>query len=91
VFCRSTMLLALCLSLPFLNGAEPPYWGTIFVSSEIVTAGDPSCFESIEERGTGMRTMYDRRIPGWTRQQALQSLAEGGLTSFLVSSFIFGR
>ena len=58
------MLLALCLSLPFLNGAEPPYWGTIFVSSEIVTASDPSCFESIEERGIGMRTMYDRRIPG---------------------------
>ena len=70
MFCRSTMLLALCLSLPFLNGAEPPYWGTIFVSSEIVTASDPSCFESIEERGIGMRTMYDRRIPGWTRQQA---------------------
>ena len=64
------MLLALSLSLPSLNGAEPPYWGTIFVSSEIVTASDPSCFESMEERGTGMRTMYDRRIPGWTRQQA---------------------
>jgi len=42
-----------------------PYWGTIFIDSTIVTANDPTTHISTTYTGQGMRTVYDRRIPGW--------------------------
>ncbi|MGB0420482.1 MAG: hypothetical protein ACPGL0_04860 [Limisphaerales bacterium] len=79
--CRTAILLALSLIYTSLKGAEPPYWGTIFVNSELVTAKDPSCFQSMKADGMGLRTMYDRRIPGWSRQQAylFQAAYDDGL------------
>lgn len=43
---------------------DPPFDGTIFVTGDIITAEDPSLFESITYSGTGQRTMYDRRNGG---------------------------
>ena len=43
---------------------EPPFYGTIFVSGDIITSSDPSLFSEIEYKGTGQREMFDRRNGG---------------------------
>lgn len=43
---------------------SPPFEGTIFVTGDIITAQDPSLFESISYGGTAPKTMYDRRNGG---------------------------
>ena len=48
----------------------PPYWGTIFVNSEIVTAEDPSAFNQLIYEGQAIRTMYDRRPAAWIQNNA---------------------
>lgn len=53
------------VDIPF---SEPPFWGTIFVSNNILTQDDPSVFGDIDYVGTGTRTMYDRRS-GWVTLQ----------------------
>jgi len=42
-----------------------PYSGTIFIDSTILTATDVSTIQSTVYSGRGMRTVYDRRVPGW--------------------------
>lgn len=44
---------------------EPPYGGTIFLSPDIITENDHSTFIEVEYIGTGLRTMYDRRVNTW--------------------------
>jgi hypothetical protein len=46
--------------------AEPPYSGTIFLDPDIITEEDPSSFVELGDAGQGMRTMFDRRVNGWT-------------------------
>lgn len=46
------------------HAANPPYHGTIFIESQLITADDPSLFAAIEARGHGMRRMFDRRDGG---------------------------
>ena len=48
---------------------EPPFWGTIFIDPNIVTAADPSAFKSISFKGQSSRQMYDRRS-SWVNLQA---------------------
>ena len=48
----------------------PPYSGTIFINSNILTAQDPTTYQSIEPKGTGLRTMFDRRVNGWIDVEA---------------------
>ena len=43
---------------------KPPYSGTLFVSSEILIASDPSTFEGLTAKPGAFREMYDRRH-GW--------------------------
>ena len=43
----------------------PPYSGTIFVESDIISDSDPTAYSSIVSIGIGMRTMYDRRVSNW--------------------------
>jgi hypothetical protein len=43
----------------------PPYHGTIFLSPDIITANDPTSFESISPAGHGSRVMFDRRVNNW--------------------------
>lgn len=51
-------------------GATPPFSGTIFLDPDIITAEDPTTFVSLRATGRGNRTMFDRRIPGWTTLDA---------------------
>jgi len=51
--------LLLLLSLPAI--AAPPYSGTVFIDSNILTADDPSTFIQAVANGSGSRQMYDRR------------------------------
>ena len=46
--------------------AEPPFWGTIFVDPNIITPADPTTFQSLSYSGRESRTMFDRRISGWS-------------------------
>ena len=72
---------------------DPPYSDTLFVNSELVTAEDPSCFHSIKAEGMGTRTMYDRRIPGWSQQQAylFQAAYDDGLNIEVQVNTEFGE
>ena len=45
--------------------AEPPFAGTIFIDPDIITASDPSTFQSVSYAGQQTRTMFDRRVNGW--------------------------
>jgi len=47
-----------------LQDGKPPYWGTIFVEQKIITSQDSTSYEKEQYKGTGYRTMYDRRV-GW--------------------------
>lgn len=40
---------------------DPPYWGTNFINSEIITEESPSAFSSISYKGLGIRTVFDKR------------------------------
>lgn len=60
------LLLCVTLStLSFFAVAKPPFGGTTFLTPNIATPSDPSAFESISYKGTGKRTMFDRRKPDW--------------------------
>ena len=59
----TTTLLLLIASAPIL--AQPPYQGTIWIDPDIITADDPSTFESLTYAGRGNHAVYDRRVLGW--------------------------
>ena len=43
----------------------PPFGGTIFINSDIITPEDPTAFISLIYNGQGSRTMFDRRVNDW--------------------------
>jgi hypothetical protein len=65
--------LLLLIALSFISTQsfckEPPFWGTIFIDPNIVTAEDPSTFKNISYKGQSPRQMYDRRS-SWVNLQA---------------------
>ncbi len=61
---RLFWMIVLCAVSLSVHADEPPYHGTIFIESQLITADDPTVFESITERGHGVRTMFDRRGGG---------------------------
>ncbi len=54
---------------PTVPAKTPPYSGTIFLDPDIITATDPTTFQTLTAKGQGVRTMYDRRA-GWVRLDA---------------------
>jgi len=58
-------ILLLITVFSFLFNQNPPYWGTIFIDSDIITSNDESTFQSTQYSGQGFRTMYDRRVNNW--------------------------
>jgi hypothetical protein len=44
---------------------EPPFSGTIFIDPDIITSADKTTFVSISPKGSGSRTMFDRRVNNW--------------------------
>lgn len=53
-------LLSACLCSA--AAAAPPYEGTVFIDPDMVVATDASSFGGLVPRGTGTRTMFDRRL-----------------------------
>ena len=44
---------------------EPPFFGTAFISPDIITASDPTSLRGVEYVGRGRRRVYDRRVGAW--------------------------
>ncbi len=42
--------------------SEPPFFGTIFLDPDIITASDPTTFTGLTPAGQGSRVMFDRRV-----------------------------
>ena len=56
-------VLVLLAAPPVL--AEPPFRGTVWVSSEIITSEDPSGLTGVSYTGRGDRTIWDYRVFDW--------------------------
>jgi hypothetical protein len=50
--------------------AQPPFFGTIFMDPNIITASDPTTFTGLTYAGQGIRTMFDRRVDGFIEVNA---------------------
>ena len=48
----------------------PPFSGTIFLDPDIITASDPTTFQTLTPKGQGLRTMFDRRVNALIQVQA---------------------
>ncbi|HEX8298988.1 MAG TPA: hypothetical protein VF594_07475 [Rubricoccaceae bacterium] len=48
----------------------PPFGGTVFITSTLITAADPSTFTGATYSGRGSRQMFDRRVNGWITTDA---------------------
>ena len=70
VWGKLTISLGFFLICCISTRADPPFWGTIFIESDIIKPSDPSSFSSLSVAGQGYRTMYDRRENGWVRLNA---------------------
>ncbi|MEX2529533.1 MAG: hypothetical protein WD960_02065 [Gemmatimonadota bacterium] len=55
---------------PTPTPVEPPFWGTIFISPDILTDDDPTTFEGLTYVGQGSRSMYDRRLADFVTVEA---------------------
>jgi len=58
------VLLLAGLSVSAVSTAQP-YRGTIFFDPDVITADDPSTFDTLVYTGQGIRRVFDRRLPGW--------------------------
>jgi hypothetical protein len=75
IVCRkAAKLLLLCsVMLAYCERtaqATPPFSGTIFIDPDIITAADPTTFQSAPYAGQGLRLMFDRRINNWANFNA---------------------
>ena len=59
------MVAVLMMGATTTLATDPPFHGTIFVESKIVTDEDPTVFVKLEPLEDGRRTMFDRRIADW--------------------------
>ena len=60
---KTARVFSLCLFLlAFVSAhAAPPFYGTIFLDPDIITAADPTTFTGLTYAGRGSRSMFDRR------------------------------
>jgi hypothetical protein len=56
-----TRIAFILVVLSLTASAAPPFSGTIFVSPNIITTGDPTTYKKTISKGRGKRTMFDRR------------------------------
>lgn len=59
------IFIALLLFVSASVFAVPPYSGTLWVDSGVLTADDPSTFIQAIPAGVGSRQMFDRRVNDW--------------------------
>lgn len=62
---RITIACVLLCLTPIVLPATPPFSGTIFVASQIITDTDPTLYESLNDAGQGSRQVFDRRVNDW--------------------------
>ena len=63
---HAALILGALITLVAMRArAEPPFWGTIFIDPDIITASDPTAFTHMTSGGQGMRVVYDRRVTNW--------------------------
>ncbi len=55
---------------PTPTPSVPPFSGTIFIDPDIITASDPTTFQTLTPKGQGLRTMFDRRPAAFIQVQA---------------------
>ena len=69
---KKTTLFLLCLTAvaTLRLHAEPPFWGTIFIDPDIITASDATALTNVTYTGQGLRTTYDRRSNNWVEINA---------------------
>ena len=48
---------------------SPPYSGTVFIDSDILSAGDPTTFVESEYIGQASRLVFDRRVNRWLNME----------------------
>ncbi len=48
----------------------PPFAGTAFLTSDLITPSDPTTFTGATDAGRGQRQMFDRRVDGWVTVNA---------------------
>ena len=77
-------------SLPSISA--PPFGGTIFIDPDIITAVDPTTFQSLSAAGQEIRTMFDRRASGWIDVSAylFNATFDDGLTAEIQVNPEFG-
>ncbi|MBO6573800.1 MAG: T9SS type A sorting domain-containing protein [Rhodothermales bacterium] len=81
-------VLLLLLALAISGHGDPPFSGTVWVDPDIVTAADPTAFESVSYSGRGMRTIYDRRPAAWIQVNAYLfevAFSDGTTAEFIVN------
>jgi hypothetical protein len=88
---KQTLLFCLMI-ISSLSYAQPPYSGTIFIDSDIITSSDPSSIQSTTYTGQGMVTMFDRRVNNWVTVNAylFDVVWDDGLTSIAQINPEFG-
>lgn len=53
----------------FVSGEELPFYGTVWIDSNVITPADPTCFTSLTYHGEGTRRVWDERFGRmWTNQ-----------------------
>ena len=64
-----------------VSASPPPYAGTVWYDSAIITSEDPSSFQGLTYKGEAPRTMYDRRTSSFNTVTARLYDAEFGATT----------
>ncbi len=67
-----TLFISVILLSRCGNNAKttPPFEGTIFLDPDIITADDPTTFQSLSYTGVAPRKMFDRRVNDWITPEA---------------------
>lgn len=60
--------LGLLTLVSLATAQNPPYSGTVFISTNIITSADWSAYESMTYAGLGSRQVFDRRVNQWLYQ-----------------------
>jgi hypothetical protein len=85
-------LLLILAPLLLTSHVDPPYSGTVWISPDIITSSDPTAYSGLTYTGRGLRTIYDRRPPGWVQVDAylFEVAFDDGTTSEFIVNPEFG-
>ena len=70
----TALVLVILTASPVL--AEPPFWGTVWLSRDVITTADPTGLRSVEYTGRGERVIWDYRELDWVTVDAYLFVAQ---------------